>query len=233
MRRRNCIVVMAREPSPGATKTRLAAALGDHAAASAYEAFLLDTIATCRRVDAQLVVAYAPHTAAASRYFRDITPDAMFAVQPDAPFGTRLAAAMQAAFDRGGGRVAVIGSDIPHLEAAWIDDAFASLDTHDVALGPTQDGGYYLLGLRTPEPRLFDDIDWSSGRELGQTRSRANQLGLRVKDVQRTFDIDDIADLSALQALIHGSGADVCPRTTAELARLNLAASSFAGAPVR
>jgi glycosyltransferase A (GT-A) superfamily protein (DUF2064 family) len=115
----------------------------------------------------------------------------------------------------------------------WLDDAFASLDDHDMALGPTQDGGYYLLALRTPKPRLFDDIDWSSGHELDQTRSRASQLGLRVKDVRRTFDIDNIADLSALQELIHASGADICPRTAAELARLDFAASSFAGTPVR
>lgn len=233
MRGRNGIVVMAREPSPGSTKTRLAAALGDRAAASVYEAFLLDTIATCRGVDARLLVSYAPDSPDAARYIRDIAPEAMFAAQPDAPFGARLASAMQAAFDRGCGRVAIIGSDIPHMEAAWLDDTFASLDDHDMALGPTQDGGYYLLGLRTPEPRLFDDIDWSSGRELGQTRSRAGQLGLRVKDVHDTFDIDTLADLLALQALIQASGVGTCPRTAAELARLDLAAFSFAGMPVQ
>jgi hypothetical protein len=233
MRGRNCIVVMARKPSPGLTKTRLAAALGDEAAASVYEAFLLDTIATCRRVDARLLVSYAPDSPGAAHYFRSIAPEAMLVVQPDAPFGARLAAGMQAAFGGGRERVAIIGSDIPHMESVWLDDAFASLDDHDVALGPTHDGGYYLLALRSPEPRLFDDIDWSSGRELEQTRSRASQLELRVKDVQRTFDIDNIADLSALQELIHASGADICPRAAAELARLDLAASSFAESPVR
>jgi hypothetical protein len=119
------------------------------------------------------------------------------------------------------------------MESAWLDCAFASLDDHDVALGPTQDGGYYLLALRAPEPRLFEDIDWSSGRELGQTRSRAGQLGLRVTDVQDTFDIDNIADVLALQALIHASGADACPRTAAELARLDLATRVLSGRPVR
>ncbi len=233
MRGRNCIVVMARQPSPGSTKTRLAAVLGDEAAASVYEAFLLDTIATCRRVDARLLVSYAPDSPGAARYFRDIAPEATFAAQPEAPFGVRLASAMQAAFDGGCERVAIIGSDIPHMETVWLDDAFASLDDHDIALGPTQDGGYYLLALRTPEPRLFDDIDWSSGRELGQTRSRATQLGLRVQDVQETFDVDNLADLLALRDLIQSTGADACPRTAAGLARLDLAASSLAGTPVR
>jgi glycosyltransferase A (GT-A) superfamily protein (DUF2064 family) len=140
---------------------------------------------------------------------------------------------MQTAFDGGCERVAVIGSDIPHMESVWLDDAFASLDDHDAALGPTQDGGYYLLALRTPEPRLFDDIEWSSGRELGQTRGRASQLGLRVKEVQGTFDIDDLADLLALQALIRAKGPDACPRTATALAHLDLVKSSRVGKPVR
>jgi rSAM/selenodomain-associated transferase 1 len=233
MQGRNCIVVMAREPLPGSTKTRLAAALGDRAAAALYEAFLLDTLATCGCVDARLLVSYAPDSPGAARYFRDIVPEAMLVAQPDAPFGARLASAMQSAFDNGYERVAIIGSDIPHMESVWLDDAFASLDDHDVALGPTQDGGYYLLALRTPEPRLFDDIEWSSGRELGQTRICAGQLGLRVKDVDRTFDIDNIADLSALQELIRAKGADACPRTAAAFARLNLTESSSVETPVR
>jgi len=233
MRRRNCIVVMAREPSPGSTKTRLAAALGDQAAASVYEAFLLDTIATCRRVDAPLLVSYAPDSPDAARYFRDIAPEAVFAAQAEVPFGARLSAAMHVAFDSGCERVLVIGSDIPHMQSAWLDDAFASLDDHDAALGPTHDGGYYLLALRAPEPRLFDDIDWSSGRELGQTRSRASQLGLRVKDVRDTFDIDNIADLLALQGLIQANGADACPRTADVLTHLNLTELSRVETPVR
>ena len=233
MPERDWIVVMAREPLPGSTKTRLAVALGDRASASVYEAFLLDTLATCRRVDARLLVSYAPDSPDATRYFLDIAPEAMLVAQPEAPFGARLAAAMQAAFDGGCERVAIIGSDIPHMESVWLEDAFASLDDHDVALGPTQDGGYYLLALRTPEPRLFDDIDWSSGRELVQTRSRASQLELRVKDVQRTFDIDNLADLLALQDLIQAKGADACPRTAAALAFLNLTKSSRVGTPVR
>lgn len=230
---RDCVVVMARLPLAGSTKTRLASALGDHAAASLYEAFLLDTIATCRRVEARLCVSYAPGSPDALRYFRDIAPEAMLAVQPDAPFGARLAAAMQAGFDGGCERVAIIGSDIPHMEFGWLDDAFSALDDHDVALGPTQDGGYYLLALRTPESRLFDDIDWSSGRELGQTRSRASQLGLRIKDVQETFDIDNFADLMTLKELIQANGADACPRTAAALAHLNLTESSRMETPAR
>ena len=233
MRGRDCIVVMAREPVAGSTKTRLAAAIGAPEAASLYESFLLDTLATCGSLPAALLISYAPDGSRAEQYFRRIAPRAILALQEEVAFGARLAAAMQAAFDREFERVAVIGSDIPHLAAAWIQDAFTSLDDHDLALGPTQDGGYYLLALRTPNPRLFDDIDWSSGLELGQTHSRAGELELRVKEVQDTFDIDDIGDLLALREHVEANGVAVCPRTAAALALLDPAACSFVGTPVR
>ena len=120
----------------------------------------------------------------------------------------------------------------PPCVVQWIR-ASCFVNDHDVVLGPTHDGGYYLLGLRTPEPRLFGDIDWSSGRELGQTRNRASQLGLRVKDVRRTFDIDNITDLLALQELIQANGADACPRTAAALAQLDRLSAPRVGTPVR
>lgn len=217
MRARDCIVVMARQPAPGSTKTRLAAALGDGIAASLYEAFLLDTLVTCGTVDAALLIAHAPDGAAAKRYFRRIAPTAVLSAQRDGGLGARLAAGMEAAFVRGYQRVAVIGSDIPHMASAWIEDAFASLDDHDVALGPTRDGGYYLLALRAPEPRLFEGISWSSGRELAQTLNRAGELGLRVNAIQRTFDIDDIDDLRSLQELVAARGAAACRRAAAAL----------------
>ncbi|MBI5284007.1 MAG: TIGR04282 family arsenosugar biosynthesis glycosyltransferase [Chloroflexi bacterium] len=234
MRGRDCLVVMAREPVPGSTKTRLAAAIGDREAASVYEAFLLDTLAICSNVPADLLISYAPDGRTGRSYFRDVAATAMLVAQEEASsFGARLTAAMQAAFERGFARVAVIGSDVPHMATAWIEDAFASLDDCDVALGPTRDGGYYLLALRRPEERLFADIDWSSGREFGQTLQRARDLELRVSTVCPTFDIDDATDLRALRREIETSGDALCPRTAAALRRLDAATRSFAGTPVR
>lgn len=226
MRERDCIVVMARRPEAGTTKTRLAAHVGDDAAARLYEAFLRDTLAACGDVDARVMISYAPATAEAAACMRRIAPGAMLAPQPDVGFGARLAAAMQAAFDRGFGRVAVIGSDIPHMSHSWIETALAGLDQHDVAIGPTRDGGYYLLALGAPQPGLFEGIDWSTGLELGQTLERAAALGLDVGFVQATFDIDDAGDLGSLREVIAAHGPAVCPHTAAVLATIDASAGA-------
>jgi hypothetical protein len=226
MRDRDCLVVMARRPEAGTTKTRLAQCIGDSAAARLYEAFLLDTLAVCGDGDAAVMISYAPATADAAAYMGRIAPDAMLAPQPDVDFGARLAAAMQAAFDRGYARVAVIGSDIPHMSGAWIEDAFAGLEQHDVAIGPTHDGGYYLLALGMPQPGLFEGIDWSTGLELGQTLERAAGFGLDVGFVETTFDVDDVGDLVSLREHIAANGTVGCPRTAAVLATIDVSAGA-------
>ncbi len=116
--------------------------------------------------------------------------------------------------------MAIIGSDTPHLQPADIEAAFAALDAADAAIGPTRDGGYYLLALKAPEPRLFEDIEWSSGRELRQTVDRAAQLGLSLTLTAETFDIDVESDLAALRRAISSAGAALCPHTARALAGL-------------
>lgn len=230
MRARDGIVVMARQPVPGRTKSRLAVSLSDDAAARLYEAFLLDTLDVCTSIDATTLVSYAPDDAEARAYFRRIAPVVLLAPQRDVSFGERLSDGMSAAFDRGLTRVAVVGSDIPHLQQSWITEAFDALDDHDMALGPTLDGGYYLLALAAPEPRLFTDIDWSSGRELVQTTERADALGLRVRSLPRTFDVDDADDVRAVRDLAEATPDAIGQHTRAALARLDQhMAASVAG----
>ncbi len=229
MPQRDCIVVMARRPAAGAVKTRLAASLGARPAAELYEAFLLDTLAACAEVDARVAISYAPDDAQARRYFSAAAPDALLAPQRDVPFGERLADATGSAFHAGAGRVAVIGSDIPHVRPQWIAGAFSALDEADLAIGPTRDGGYYLLALRSAEPRLFAGIDWSSGRELGQTMARASELKLQVSVVPETFDVDVASDLADLESLIATDGPQRCPRTAARLNRWRAAPREEAG----
>ena len=212
---------MAKKPQAGRTKTRLAAALGETEAAAIYEAMLLDTLETCGQVDAALLISYAPHTHEAAGYFRRIAPSAALTAQPETGFGGRLSSAMQAAFDREFEQVAVVGSDIPQIARASIEQAFDALEGHDAALGPTRDGGYYLLALSAAQPRLFTGIEWSSGRELAQSVDRAAALGLRLAMVEEAFDIDEVEDLISLRELIAADGSAVCPRTAAALSRMD------------
>lgn len=221
-----CVVVMAREPRPGAVKTRLATAIGEDQAATLYGAFLQDTVAACRAAGLTPAISYARDGTCASAYFSRAFPGLHCFPQPDAGFGARLASAMHAAFASEARRVAIIGSDIPHVSPTWITSAFAHLDDSDLVLGPTLDGGYYLISMKEPEPALFKDIDWSSGREFDQTLERAASLDLRVAFTETTFDIDHERDLVHLRQLIANDGPSVCHATARAVAGLTIEPST-------
>jgi len=99
--------------------------------------------------------------------------------------------------------VLVVGADAPHLPLAALEGAAAALDGDaDVALGPADDGGYWLIGLRAPTPGLFDEIAWGDSTVLTATLDRAAGLGLRVHLTQSTFDVDEPDALEELRALL-------------------------------
>lgn len=196
-------------------------AVGHGGAAVLYEAFLRDTIRTCAQVGSETVISFADDAPSAEQFFERFAPSLARVPQPDADFGGRLASAMHAGFETGCVRVAIIGSDIPHIGPTWIAQAFDRLDEADVVLGPTFDGGYYLIAMRAPEPALFEAIDWSSGREFGQAMDRTVALGLSVALIEITFDIDDIRDLEALRELIATRGPGSCPATAEAMSQVD------------
>jgi uncharacterized protein len=210
------LVVMARYPTPGAVKTRLARRFGPGPACALYRAFLLDLQLRFAGGRRTLVWAFHP-------------PDADF-VGADArcmpQAGADLAARMHDCFRRlctgGFARVLMIGADVPHVREPWLDEAEKRLDTADVVLGPSADGGYYLVGMRQPHD-VFSGIAMGTGDVLAQTRRKAEALGLRVHLLPSTFDIDDAADLVRLRALLADgeSGGRLLPHTAAVLAALS------------
>lgn len=109
--------------------------------------------------------------------------------------GDRLAEATDRAFSDGANQAVVIGTDSPWLTANDVTAAFEALQDHDVVLGPTQDGGYYLIGLAQPQPALFHDISWSTSSVYAQTLARADRLGLRAQSLQEGYDVDRIEDV--------------------------------------
>ncbi|MDP8907876.1 MAG: TIGR04282 family arsenosugar biosynthesis glycosyltransferase, partial [Chloroflexota bacterium] len=112
--------------------------------------------------------------------------------------GVGLGGAFARGFARGYRRVLIISSDSPTLPRKVFEEAFAALDDHDLVLGPTHDGGYYLIGLTRPEPHLFEGIAWSTDAVYGQTLERAAERGLRVHTTAAWHDVDTIADLAPL-----------------------------------
>lgn len=194
-------VVMVKAPRAGAVKTRLVPPLTGAEAASLASSFARDTVESVRRIAREVVIAYAP----------DDGRDALEAVlgeegllwfaQRGEDLGARIESAAAFAFERTSGPVVVVGTDSPTMPPTFVERAFASLSAceSDVALGPTEDGGYYLVGLRKLSEGLFRNVEWSTPRVYRQTASNASRLGLRVLELPRWYDVDTSADLLRLR----------------------------------
>lgn len=203
---RRCLMVVVKEPVVGQVKTRLAAGVGGAYALALYQAFVADTIATARMVPGvDLGLVFWPPSAHA--YFHRLCQDAVLFPQHGADLGERLLTAFEQAHAAGYERCVIMSSDSPNLPADYLQHAFALLDQASVVLGPCEDGGYYLIGLRTPQPVLFRDITWSTEVVYQQTLERAEEAGLQLATLPGWYDIDTAADLNRLHAdLQRGAG---------------------------
>ena len=195
------LLIFARQPVLGRVKTRLAAGIGTDAALAVYRELLALTAAAvaAAQVPATVWLAEAPAGAAAAPTAlpRPEWPGLPWRVQPPADsLGTRMAHAFGEAFGEGAGRVAIIGTDCPGLSGALLTRAFEQLLTHDVVLGPADDGGYYLLGMNKLEGELFQNKSWSTAAVLPDTLADAARLGLRVALLPQLHDVDSAADLA-------------------------------------
>jgi uncharacterized protein len=205
------IAVMAKAPVPGRVKTRLAPPLASDMAAALSAAFLRDIteniVLAARSTRVQGYVAYAP--AGAERLFDGMFADGTRFVLADgadmvAPgvegFGRCLLHAAQSLFAQGHDAVCLLNSDSPNLPTALLSQAAAALaeEGDRVVLGPAEDGGYYMLGIKAPHLHLFEDIAWSTGEVAEQTRQRARALGLAVVELEPWYDVDDGAVLQRL-----------------------------------
>jgi rSAM/selenodomain-associated transferase 1 len=207
---------MAKYPAPGRVKTRLAAELGDDTACALQRAFLLDLADRLRALPYGVTWAFWPPSAP----FATLIGGGRCRAQSGEDLGARMAAAVEAELADGGGPVVVLGADVPHVDLDCIRRAVRALAADvDVVLGPALDGGYYLIGLRAVAPALFENIAWGTGRVLRATLAQAERLGLRVELVAESFDVDQVADLARLRAVMTAPGMDL-PRTRVVLERL-------------
>jgi rSAM/selenodomain-associated transferase 1 len=190
------VIVLAKEPAPGRAKTRLAADVGLMRAAELCDVFVRDTLDFAARRSRRLYIAASP--AASLPYFRRLTSDARCFAQPEGDLGVRLLNAFETALGDGAQRAVLIGSDSPTLPSHLLSVAHRALRSHDVVLGPAEDGGYYLIGMNVPHRELFAGIDWSTDRVVAQTLDRARAAGLRVFLLPHWYDVDDGRDLDRL-----------------------------------
>lgn len=189
-----CLVVLAKAPQPGFSKTRLAATFGDAGAAELSQAFLDDTLELAAASRRPAVIAFTPVAARAT--FTDRVPFAVLVAQPEGDLGERIRAGLDCAL-RDSRAAVLIGSDTPHLPPGVLDDAFESLAEADVVVGPACDGGFYLLGLATESVAggLFDGIEWSTASVCQQLLHNVRKLGLAVRLLDEQMDIDDAESL--------------------------------------
>ncbi|MCA9080424.1 MAG: TIGR04282 family arsenosugar biosynthesis glycosyltransferase [Planctomycetaceae bacterium] len=217
------LILFARHPVPGQTKTRLGAGIGMERAAQFAEAFLLDLLDELRSDAWHRTIAFSPKTAASRAWFAEcaVAEDTLWP-QPPQSLGSRLNSACEQAFTHAD-RVVIVGADCPLLTAGLVHTAFEQLTHHDCVLGPASDGGYYLIGLRRPLPDLFTDIPWSTAQVLPATLARLVQLDATHWLLPERFDIDNIADLERLRDALcqteNAAARTTCRRTSVLLER--------------
>ena len=195
------LLVFARVPALGRAKSRLAATVGPAAALAVYQELLAHTRAAVGATKLPATVWLADTTGPVPTLAEAADwPNLAVRAQADGDLGQRMAAAFAAAFAAGAGRVVIIGTDCPGLQAIHLIQAIALLADHDLVLGPAADGGYYLLGLRQPQPELFAHKNWSTASVLTETLADAQRLGLRTTLLPELRDVDTAADLAAWRA---------------------------------
>ena len=202
MKDKNLLGFFAKFPEPGRVKTRLARDIGPDAAAD-----------VCRRIAEYVLKRTSPDD---SVYHRIIfyAPDAMrqqfsewmqgevLLAQTGGDVGERMDNALKELFNMGAERAIVVGSDIPGLHKGVIEQAFHGLDSCDVVIGPAMDGGYYLIGMKSPHPEIFRTITWGTDKVFEETVTITEKMGLSYGVVATLFDVDDLDDFMRAEELL-------------------------------
>ncbi|MGH7051408.1 MAG: TIGR04282 family arsenosugar biosynthesis glycosyltransferase [Acetobacteraceae bacterium] len=225
---------MAKAPQQGAVKTRLTPPLQPAEAVLLSESFLIDITGTLHEAAQAAPItpflAYAPLGAEArlkaivAAGTRLVLADGGAVAEPGVcGIGRSLLQAARRLFAQGYGAVSMVSADAPTLPATTLAEAAHALARPGdrMVLGPAADGGYYLIGLKAPHRRLFQDISWSSETVAAETVARAREIGLEVVLLRTWYDVDDEATLGRLRRALD-RGAEQAPATKAALARLGL-----------
>jgi uncharacterized protein len=188
------ILIFLKAPRIGHVKTRLAQRIGSKSALLVYRTLVERQLKRLPR-DFSVEIHYAPEDAREEMY--DWLGNAYdFRPQCEGGLGRRLEHAVASAFERGIESAICIGGDCPKLDHVYLEQAAVALECdHDVVFGPSEDGGYYLIGLNAPYTELFHSIPWSTATTLDESLKQAAKLKLRVLQLETLYDVDEIAEL--------------------------------------
>ena len=193
------LIVMARWPAPGRCKRRLAQELGAARAAQIQARLTVHTLAAAREArqghGLELVLAVEGLGSRAARRWGQAHGADRTVLQGRGVLGLRMQRQFQRAAREGASQMVLIGSDLPQLEASDLSAAFTVLGQRRGVLGPALDGGYWLIGLRRPEPELLAGIAWGGAQVLEQTLAAMARRGLEPELLTRRGDLDWARDL--------------------------------------
>ena len=190
---RPSLALFLKAPRIGTVKTRLASEIGDRRALRLYRVLVARTLSAVREVGLEVTIWFTPVDAASEMRFW--LGDWDFRPQASGDPGARLAAAARAV-EPGRGWIA-LGADCPRLGAEHLREASALVEQGELVVGPSEDGGYYLIGGPTPLPDLFSEIPWSTDRVLEETRTRLKLSGVRWHELPLLRDVDTAEDARA------------------------------------
>lgn len=189
---KSVLMIFIKNPILGKVKTRLAKSIGDEKALIIYKELLQKTIDIAINTEYHRELWYSSYIdendQADPKLFNKM-------LQVGHNLGERMSHSFSMAFENGFGKAVIIGSDCPDLTEERIKTAFKSLEHSDLVIGPSIDGGYYLLGMNRYQPELFSGIEWSESTVFESTIGKAKKIGLRISELPALNDIDTIEDL--------------------------------------
>jgi len=188
----NLLMIFIKNPVEGEVKTRLGSSIGSTNALQIYKKLLTHTREVALKVETNRQVWYSSMIDHRDSWNKERFDKKL---QSGSDLGERMSVAFQKAFEDGYEKVVIIGSDCADITSRHIKDAFHALNTKDAVIGPSKDGGYYLLGIRKYTPDIFSGISWSTQEVFEQTVSRFEHLGLSYSVLDVLNDIDTIEDL--------------------------------------
>lgn len=214
---------MAKAPIPGSVKTRMVPPLTNEQAAELCRALLLDQLEHLSAlVDIDLYVAFSPEEA--EPLIKSVLPASYKSFpQQGEDLGARMNRVLDELWRRGHSNAAIIGSDVAAPPLKYLYDGFEQLSSprQRVVLGPSQDGGYYLVGMNRPTPEIFSEMTWSHDQVLTQTTARLTRLGVAFTLLPDWFDLDTIDDIDLLRSCAEPAVRGAMKRTVRFLQRIN------------
>lgn len=190
------LLIFTRYPEAGKTKTRLIPLLGAKGAADLHRTLTEQTVSTAKQQQQAVQMRITIYFSGGNHTLMQawLGTELEYCPQSHGDLGQKMQQAVLTSFSQGASRVILIGTDCPELTGAILATAFQSLENVDIAIGPAQDGGYYLLGLRYPIPEIFDHIDWGTERVLAQTQANITQKHYKTYYLPILRDIDHPED---------------------------------------